>query len=64
MPKPLSETVAAKVGNADWKKKNSKAIAIISGLVSEGDVNTIRTGELKYAGYVWLYLKSKYTRTT
>jgi len=63
-PKSLSEAITAKAGKADWKRKNSKAKAIISGLISEGDVNTIRTRELKYAGDIWLYLKSKYTRTT
>ena len=63
-PKSLSEAVTAKAGKADWKRKNSKTKTIISGLISEGDVNTIRTRELKYAGDIWLYLKSKYTRIT
>src|SRR4030095_1977174 len=63
-PKSLSEAVAAKADKAEWKRKKSKAKAIISGLISEGDVNTIRTRELKYAGDIWLYLKSKYTRAT
>ena len=63
-PTSLSEAVASKAGKAEWKRKNSKAKAIISGLISEGDINTIRTRELKYAGDIWLYLKSKYTRTT
>ena len=63
-PKSLSEAVALNAAKAEWKRKNSKAKAIISGLISEGDVNTIRTRELKYAGDIWLYLKAKYTRTT
>ncbi len=63
-PKALSEAATTKAADPAWKRKNSKAKAIISGLVSEGDVNTIRTRELKFAGDIWLYLKSKYTRTT
>ena len=63
-PKALSEAAATKAADPAWKRKNSKAKAIISGLISEGDVNTIRTRELKYAGDIWLYLRSKYTRTT
>ena len=63
-PKSLSKAVAATAAKAEWKRKNSKAKAIISGLISEGDVNTIRTRELKFAGDIWLYLKAKYTRTT
>jgi hypothetical protein len=63
-PTPLSEAIAAKASKAEWKRKNSKAKAIISGLISEGDINTVRTRELRYAGDIWLYLKAKYTRTT
>lgn len=63
-PKPLSEAVATRAADPAWNRKNSKAKAIISGLILEGDINTIRTRELKYAGDIWLYLKSKYTRTT
>src|SRR5436190_7205783 len=38
-PKALSEAATTKAGRAEWKKKNAKAKAIISGLISEGDVN-------------------------
>jgi hypothetical protein len=63
-PKSLSESMAAKAGKAEWKKKNSEAKAIVTGLISEGDINIIRTRELEYAGDIWLYLESKYTGTT
>ena len=60
----LSEAVAAETAKTEWKRKNFKAKTIIAGLISESDINTIRTQELRYADDIWLYLKVKYTRTT
>ncbi len=61
-PTPLSEAIASKTAKTEWKRKNFKTKAIISELISEDDINIIRTWKLRYADDIWLYLKIKYIR--